>query len=174
MVADCLYGEHHGWRNALVQRGVPSVVARKPSHAWWAPVDALGAVWEVAAAGGWRSPAQPGAWAAGERTFRDGHQETWWALEGMAGPYGPARGRRLVSATVDPTSLPEPATWYLETTLPRAEADPAAIVRLYGLRTWVEQASKQGKHSLGWSPDQVRSDRAMRRHWALVQCAFAC
>src|SRR5262249_49684211 len=26
---------------------------------------------------------------------------------------------------------------------------------------------------LGWSQYQVRSDRAMRRHWALVQCAFA-
>jgi hypothetical protein len=29
------------------------------------------------------------------------------------------------------------------------------------------------KHTLGWSSYQVRSDRAMRRHWALVCCAFA-
>ena len=91
----------------------------------------------------------------------------------MAGPYGPDRPRRLVIATPDPATLPEAATWYLETTLPLAEADLAEIVRLYGLRNWVEQQYKQVKHSLGWSQYQVRSDRAMRRHWALVQCAFA-
>jgi hypothetical protein len=173
VVADCLYGEHHGLRNALVQRGVPYVVALKPSHAWWAPVDALGAVWEVAEAAGWTSAAQTGAWVAVERTFRDGHQERWWALEGMAGPYGPDRPRRLVIATTDPATLPEAATWYLETTLPLETAPVAEIVRLYGLRTWVEQQYKQIKGSLGWSQYQVRSDGAMRRHWALVQCAFA-
>ena len=46
-------------------------------------------------------------------------------------------------------------------------------MRLYGLRNWVEQQYKQVKHSLGWSQYQVRSDVAMRRHWALVQGAFA-
>ena len=49
----------------------------------------------------------------------------------------------------------------------------AEIVRLYGLRNWVEQQYKHVKQSLGWSQYQVRTDRAMRRHWALVQCAFA-
>jgi hypothetical protein len=38
---------------------------------------------------------------------------------------------------------------------------------------WVEQSSKQVKHALGWSQYQVRSDRAMRRHWQLVCCAFS-
>jgi SRSO17 transposase len=173
VVADCLYGEHHGFTRGLAQRGVPYVVALKPSHAWWAPVEAIGAVWEVAAAGAWERPAQPGAWQAVVRQFRDGHAETWWALEGVAGPYGPERARRLVIATVDPATLPEAATWYLTTTLPLADAALAEVVRLYGLRNWVEQAYKQVKHSLGWSQYQVRSDRAMRRHWALVQCAFA-
>jgi SRSO17 transposase len=173
VVADCLYGEHHGFTRGLAQRGVPYVVALKPSHAWWAPVDAVGAVWEVAERGGWASPAHPGAWVAVARTFRDGHQERWWALEGIAGPYGPERGRRLVIATTDPATLPETATWYLATTLPLAAADVAEIVRLYGWRNWVEQQYKQVKHSLGWSQYQVRADRAMRRHWALVQCAFA-
>jgi SRSO17 transposase len=173
VVADCLYGDHHGFTRGLQQRGVPYVVAHKPSHAWWAPEEAIGAVWEVAAHGGWRRPDQPGSWVPVERTFRDGHTTTWWALEGNAGPYGPERGRRLVIATVDPATLPEPATWYLETTLPFAEADLAEIVRLYGLRNWIEQEYKQVKHSLGWSQYQVRSDRAMRRHWALVQAAFA-
>ena len=173
VVADCLYGEHHGFTGGLSQRGVPYVVALRPSHAWWAPVDAIGAVWEAAAAGGWVSAEQPGAWLPVERTFRDGHATTWWALEGHAGPYGPDRARRLVIATPDPATLPEPATWYLETTLPLTAADLAEVVRLYGLRHWVEQQYKQVKTSLGWSQYQVRSDRAMRRHWALVQSAFA-
>lgn len=173
VVADCLYGEHHGFTAGLQARGVPYVVALKPSHSWWAPVEAIGAVWEVAAHGGWVSPEQPGAWVPVERHFRDGHTTTWWALEGEAGPYGPQRTRRLVIATPDPATLPEAATWYLETTLPLAAADVAEVVRLYGLRNWVEQQYKQVKHSLGWSQYQVRSDRALRRHWALVQCAFA-
>ena len=173
VVADCLYGEHHGFTGGLSARGVPYVAALKPSHAWRAPADAVGAVWDAAAAGGWVSAAHPGAWVAVERAFRDGHATTWWALEGAAGPYGPDRPRRLVIATPDPATLPEPATWYLETTLPLAEAPLAEVVRLYGLRNWVEQQYKQVKTSLGWSQYQVRSDRAMRRHWALVQGAFA-
>jgi hypothetical protein len=45
-------------------------------------------------------------------------------------------------------------------------------VRLYGLRQWVEQGYKQVKQELGWADFQVRADRAIRRHWALVCCAF--
>ncbi len=173
VVADCFYGEHRGFTHGLAQRGVPYVVALKPSHAWWAPVEEIGAVWEVAAAGGWTDPEQPGAWQPVVRQYRDGRQETWWTLEGVAGPFGPERGRRLIIATVDPATFPEAATWYLATTLPLSEADLAAVVHLYGLRNWVEQQYKQVKTSLGWSQYQVRADRAMRRHWALVQCAFA-
>jgi hypothetical protein len=81
--------------------------------------------------------------------------------------------------------LPEKATWYLVSNLPApgfewakeeselALADPAEIVRLYGLRMWVEQSYKQVKHVLGWSEYQVRSDIAIRRHWQLVCCAFS-
>ena len=72
-------------------------MALRPSHAWWAPVEAIGAGWEVAAPGGWGSAEQPGAWMPVERRFRDGHATTWWALEGIAGPYGPERTRRLVA-----------------------------------------------------------------------------
>jgi hypothetical protein len=46
-------------------------------------------------------------------------------------------------------------------------------VRLYGLRNWVEQGYKQVKGELGWADFQVRSDRAIRRHWTLVACAFS-
>ena len=173
VVADSFYGEHAGFTSGLTQRGVPYVVALKPSHAWWAPAEAIGAVWQVAAQSGWESPQQPGAWHAVTRQYRDGHQEPWWALEGVAGPYGPDRPRRLVIATTDPATLPETTTWYLATTLPVSAADVGEIVRLYGLRNWVEQQYKHVKASLGWSQYQVRSDHAMRRHWALVQCAFA-
>ena len=87
-------------------------------------------------------------------------------------------------ATTDPKELPDKATWYLATNLPapgskRATdselkaANLAEIVRLYGLRMWVEQSYKQVKHVLGWSDYQVRSDIAIRRHWQLVCCAFS-
>jgi hypothetical protein len=121
------------------------------------------------------------------RCFRDGHEEAWWALEVDVGPYGPGRSRRAVVATTDPKELPEKATWYLVSNLPApgseqaqqrpegglASADPAEIVRLYGLRMWVEQSYKQVKHALGWSHYQVRSDVAIRRHWELVCCALS-
>ena len=69
--------------------------------------------------------------------------------------------------------MPDHTTWYLATNLPVRDADLAEVVRLYGLRMWIEQAYKQTKHALGWSQYQVRSDAAMRRHWQLVCCAFA-
>jgi len=38
---------------------------------------------------------------------------------------------------------------------------------------WIEQSYKQVRETLGWADYQVRSDRAMRRHWQLVCCAFS-
>jgi hypothetical protein len=81
--------------------------------------------------------------------------------------------------TTDPARLPAMSTWYLLTNLPRPagrraqQANLAEMVRLYGLRNWVEQGYKQVKGELGWSDFQVRSDRAIRRHWVLVCCAFS-
>ena len=37
----------------------------------------------------------------------------------------------------------------------------------------VEQSYKQVKQTLGWTEYQVRADRAIRRHWQLVVCAFS-
>ena len=174
VVADSLYGEHAGFTSGVTQRGVPYVVALKPSHSWWAPIDAIHTVQEVAAQAAWDSPAQPGAWQPITRHYRDGHSETWWALEGVAGPYGP-RARHAGWSSPPPIrphcrSRP-PGIW--PPRCPLAAADLAEVVRLYGLRNWVEQQYKQVKTSLGWSQYQVRADTAMRRHWALVQCAFA-
>jgi hypothetical protein len=47
------------------------------------------------------------------------------------------------------------------------------VVRLYGLRPWIEQSYKQVKDELGWADFRVRSDRAIRRHQTLVNCAFS-
>src|SRR6266487_5088924 len=87
------------------------------------------------------------------------------------------------TAAAGPARLPKLTTWYLVTNLARpnrrrrarpafAPADLAEVVRLYGLRNWVEQGYKQVKGELGWADFQVRSDRAIRRHWQLVCCAF--
>ena len=45
-------------------------------------------------------------------------------------------------------------------------------MRIYGLRNWIEQGYKQMKDELDWADFMVRSDRAIRRHWTLVCCAF--
>lgn len=183
VVADSFYGENAGFVQGLEQLELGYVLALKPSHAWWHPQEEIGSVAEVARLAPWQRKA-PGAWQRLIRRFRGGRQEEWWALEGKAGPYGPGRGQRLVIVTTDPLTLPELTTWYLVTNLPTPEQEqvrnhslPAAslaeVVRLYGLRVWVEQSYKQVKNSLGWAHYQVRSDLAIRRHWQLVCCAFS-
>lgn len=150
----------------------------------WRPIDEVGSLIEVAAGSPWDGPEQPGAWQRVVRRFRDGHEEEWWALEVIARPYGPNKTHRAVVVTTDPQHLPTLTTWNLLTDLPapgteRAATSPLAavsvpeLVRLYGLRMWVEQSYKQVKHALGWAEYQVRSDQAIRRHWVLVWCAFS-
>jgi hypothetical protein len=187
VVADSFYGEDEGFKQSLSELlGVGYVLALKPSHAWWHKIGEIGSPWEIAVAAGetWEDEGRPGEWAKVVRSFRDGHEQEWWALEVDVGPYGPQRARRAVVATTDPKRLPEKATWYLATNLPHPgskgateskleAADLSEIVRLYGLRMWVEQSYKQVKHVLGWSDYQVRSDIAIRRHWELVCCAFS-
>jgi hypothetical protein len=139
---------------------------------------------EIARVAPWKGDNDPGEWVKLERTFRDGHTEQWWALEAECRPFGVEKRRRLVVASTDPAGLPGLSTWYLVSNLPapgtkRAEeggkmstADAAEIVRLYSLRSWIEQSYKQVKNSLGWAQYQVRKDLAIRRHWQLVCCAF--
>jgi hypothetical protein len=196
VVADSFYGEDEGFREGLRKLGVSYVLALKPSHSWWHKEGEIGALWEVAqgAGAGWKDESEPGEWVEVVRTFRDGHEEVWWALEVEAGPYGPRRALRALVVSTDPGEVPELSTWYLLTNLPHPgsedlaldralgegsalalppAADLAEVVRLYGLRMWVEQSYKQVKHALGWSQYQVRSDLAIRRHWQLVCCAFS-
>jgi hypothetical protein len=179
VVADCFYGDNPGFTDALVAAKVPFVLALKPRKGTWAPADQAHTPVQAAHDLGWRSPSRPGRWRRIQRRFRDGHRETWWAADATLGGWGPDRRLRLGVATTDPASLPGHSSWYLLTNLPRPasrraqQADLAEVVRLYGLRNWVEQGYKQVKGELGWADFQVRSDRAIRRHWALVCCAFS-
>lgn len=181
VVADALYGSNIAFRGGLDALGVPYVLAEKPSHAWWHPEGELGSAYELAQAALWQ-PEHPGQWQPLLRRFRDGHTERWWVLEAEGGPYGRAKGERLVIASTDPVTLPDATTWYLVTNRPapglaspspHAPATVTDVVHLYGLRMWIEQSYKQVKQTLGWAEYQVRADVAIRRHWQLVYCAFA-
>jgi len=172
VVADSLYGENAELEAALWSAQVPYVLALKPSHGVWAPEAEAHSPHEAAARLDWQDADHPGGWSAVERTFRDGHHEIWWAADLRLSGYGPDQPTRLVVATTDPARLPVHSTWYLVSTLPLAAAGLDEVVRLYGLRQWVEQSYKQVKQELGWADFEVRSDRAIRRHWYLVCCAF--
>jgi SRSO17 transposase len=185
VVADCFYGDNTGFVEALAAAKVAFVLAVKPRKGAWAPAEEAHTPQEAARQLAWGGPEEPGDWTPIQRRFRDGHTETWWAADARlpAAGWGPDRRLRLVVATTDPARLPKLTTWYLVTNLAHpgrrrrrgspAPAELAEVVRLYSLRNWVEQGYKQVKHELGWADFQVRSDRAIRRHWQLVACAFS-
>nr|WSW42450.1 transposase [Streptomyces sp. NBC_01001]WSW63108.1 transposase [Streptomyces sp. NBC_00998] len=184
VVADCGYGDHDEFRHTLREAGLPFVMALRPRRGTWAYGPDAHTPVEAARALTWTDPDHPGDWTPVVRTFRDGHTETWWAADARLGAWGPDSPARLVVATADPATLPDKATWYLATNLPRPDgpreadsphpaADLAELVRLYGLRHWIEQSYKQIKDELGWADFQVRSDTAIRRHQTLVNCAFS-
>ena len=184
VVADCAYGDNVNFEAGLWSARLPYVVSLKSAKGSWAPADQAHTPEEAARRLRWKGRTKPGDWTAILRHFRDGHDETWWAADLTFSGYGPDRLVRLVVATTDPATLPAISTRYLTTNLPRpgsaraAEstqrpADLAEVVRLYALRNWVEQGYKQVKHELGWADFMVRSDRAIRRHWQLVCCAFS-
>ncbi|HZN69826.1 MAG TPA: IS701 family transposase [Tepidisphaeraceae bacterium] len=183
IVADCFYGDHEGFVEALDRADRPYVLALKPQKGMWAPAAAAHTPVEAAQGLRWDGPEAPGDWTRVVRRFRDGHEEVWWAAEATLGPWGPDSRHRPVVATTDPATLPALTTWYLLTNLPRpgsprtaasplAPAELAEVVRLYSLRLWVEQGYKQVKSELGWADFQVRADAAIQRHWHLVCCAF--
>jgi len=68
-----------------------------------------------------------------ERRFRDGHTETWWAVDLELAGYRPGGYTRLVAATTDPVTLPAVSTWYVVTNLPHPNiARAAASARASG------------------------------------------
>ncbi|GHP00573.1 hypothetical protein KSF_106200 [Reticulibacter mediterranei] len=145
VVADNFYGEDRGLKQKLQKLGVPYVMALGPSHAWYHPEDVAGTLQDVAREAGWQGAKQPGQWVRVTRRFRDGSMQDWWALEIVAGPYGPDKMQRAVVATTDPETLPDLTTWYLVTNLPAPieqrvlplpfpPASLEEVIRLYGLR----------------------------------------
>ena len=151
----------------LRDRGLPYVLARRGNASGgWAPAEAAFTFREAT------QNVPRSAWQAVQRRFRDGHVEVWWAAELTLAAYGPGERGRAVCATTDRNTLPEISTWYLTTNLTREQAPLSEIVRLYGLRNWVEQSYKQMKDELGWADFRVRKDHVIRRHWELVCCAF--
>ena len=98
VVADSFYGEDRGFKDSLEELGAGYVLALKPSHAWWHKEGEIGSPFEAAVVAGeaWEGERHPGEWAKVPRRFRDGHEETWWALEVDVGPYR------------SPTGLPPP------------------------------------------------------------------
>jgi hypothetical protein len=186
VMADCAYSVSDDWYLALHEADLPYVVALKPHRGTWARADEPHPPIDAARALTGTDPDHQGDWTPVERRFRDGRTETWWAADARLGGYGPDSPCRLVVATTDPGALPEKATWYLvpghQPAPPRRSArrhqyvtpaDLAEIVRLYGLRPWIEQSYKQIKDELGWADFQVRSERAIHRHQTLVNCAFS-
>ncbi len=184
VVADSFYGEDRGVREGLRRLSVPYVLALKPSHAWWHTEEVAGTLQDVAHEAGWVSAERPGQWVGITRIWSSGSTQQWWVVEVVEGPYGPDKTERAIVATTDPQTLPDLSSWYLVTNLPTPTERPGPealfpaasleeVIRLYGLRMWVEQSYKHVKHALGWSQYQVRSDQAIRRHWQLVWCAFS-
>jgi hypothetical protein len=186
VVADSVYGESPNFEGELWKAGVPYVLSLRPHKGRWDEEEAAAHTPKEAAQRlEWGGPDNPGEWKEVVRRFRDGHEQRWWAAEvkTLVG-YSPEESVRLVAVTTDPITLPANSSWYLTTNLPapgsnRAQdsglspADLKEVVRLYGLRMWVEQSYKQVKGELGFSDFQVRSDSAIRRHWQLVLCAFS-
>ncbi|MBG6073672.1 SRSO17 transposase [Polaromonas sp. CG_9.7] len=168
IVADCFYGDDRALEKALLDRRLPHVLARRGAFGrGWAPAEADHSFADAAEA------LPLSAWREVTRRFRDGHTEHWWAAELTLFGYGPDQPVRAVCATTNRRALPALSTWYLTTNLSREQAPLGEVVRLYGLRNWARQSYKQMKDELGWADFMVRSDRAIRRHWTLVCCAFA-
>ncbi len=186
VVADSVYGESPNFEGELWKAKVPYVLSLRPHKGRWAEEEAAHTPEEAARRLQWNGPEDPGEWKAIVRSFRDGHEERWWAaeVETLVG-YGPEESVRLVVVSTDPATLPTNSSWYLTTNLPApgssqeekspllAAASLEEIVRLYGLRMWVEQSYKQVKGALGFSDFQVRSEQAIQRHWELIFCAFS-
>jgi SRSO17 transposase len=172
VVADCVYGENPKLEGRLRAARIRYVLALRPRHGTWQVVD---------------DPAHPPAFTPAEAAARlplerwqrlvltDSHRRPLvrYVAELELGPcYGPDRGTRLIAATADPKALKPESTWFMAANLSVAEADTAEVYRIYRLRDWIEHYYKPAKHELGWADFQVRSEKAIVRHWQLVMLAF--
>ena len=88
---------------------------------------------------------------------------------------GRVNARRLELLVADPATAPHGGgVLVIDDCGDRKDGvDLAEVVRIYGIRHWTGQSYKQVKDELGWADFQVRSDVAIRRHQALVNCTFS-
>ena len=130
----------------------------------------------------WNGPKDPGDWRPVTRAFRDGTPRP--GMPPM--PHWAGGDRNAPPAwwwpppTRPPCRTRPPGTW--PRTFPPRRPAPGCQCSSTGwpgrdhpdLRHphWIEQSYKQVKDELGWADFQVRSDTAIRRHQALVNCAF--
>ena len=138
VVAEACYGSNLELRAGLLAMEADYVRAENPSHTWWQAEGEVGSAYELAQAAPWQAE-QPGQWQPRLRQLRAGHPERWWVWEAEGGPYGRAKGERLVLASTDPATVPEATTGYLVTNLPapgvaaqssHAPTAGSAVVRL--------------------------------------------
>jgi SRSO17 transposase len=172
VVADCACGENPKLEERLRAARIRYVLALRPSHGTWQFVEdpARPPAFTPAQAAS-RLPLE--CWRRLELTDSHGQPLARYVAELELGPcYGPARGTRLIAATADPAALKAESTWFMATNLSVAEADTAEVYRIYRLRDWIEHYYKPAKRELGWADFQVRSEKAIVRHWRLVMLAF--
>ncbi len=172
VVADSLYGENADLEAKLFAAQIPYVMGLRPSHgAWqWVEDEAHPPAFTPAEAAA-RLPLD--AWERTVRFDSHGKELVRYVVELELGTaYGPIRGLRLIAATLDPVHLKPESTWYLTTSLPVVQVSAEQVYEIYRLRDWIEHYYKPVKHELGWADYQMRSERAIVRHWYLVLLAY--
>jgi SRSO17 transposase len=172
VVADSIYGENADLEAKLFSAQIPYIMGLKPSHGTWQQVDDpanLPAFTPAEAAQ--RLPLE--AWVRTVRFDSHGKELVRYIAELELGTaYGPTKGIRLSAATLDPKQLKPESTWYLATSLPLAQVSAEQVYEIYRLRDWIEHYYKPVKHELGWADYQMRTERAIVRHWQLVMLAY--
>jgi len=166
ILANAFYGDHIEFTLTLIRRGLPYVLSHSGQKSQgWDRAELPHSFKNVA------QDTPRWEWHVVTRQFRDGHHERWWAAELTLFGYGHDRPVRAVCVTTYWRALPKKATWYLTTNLTREEASLAEVIRLYGLRIWVEENYKRMKDELGWAAFMVHSDRAFAGigHWCVVR-----
>lgn len=152
VLADTVYGEHHGFVSALEQLGVHYVVAIRSTHGVW--MDA-------------RQRIRTTPWRPFERVFSDGSSQERYLQETI---FGRRRSVRSFQITTDPVRRPPESTWQLMTNLPGKME--YSVGNTFGLRTWIEYGFKQAKDELGWADFRLTDAASIERWWELVLCAY--
>jgi SRSO17 transposase len=102
VVGDILYGEHREFRRALQSRGIPYVLAVKPSYSWYlATGGGRETVWQVVGEYPWDGEEEPGEWVALEHSFRVLSIPSATGTPKGGGRWNPPGGRSTPEATGD-------------------------------------------------------------------------